>query len=252
MRKNVSLVVIFAVVFSALMFTQSYAQEATADDINRDIQILKVVNLFSLNKAQSEQLIKIVEGGYPKRLKNLSQIRDAMVYYEKEGAPQKYSELKEKDIFISKLEKTNEKIIRDFKGILTPEQKKKAEIIFDIITEDEMKLLIEVGPQLLPSFSNRIGILWDLGIMPVSPDSLTSLLPAALPILLDLMSSLQAKTREKALSVIVQPRTAELLKDRVSKMPEEVKTPEPTPEVKTPEPTPEKKAPEKAPKKKKK
>lgn len=239
MRKKILLVVAFAVVFAALMLAQSYAQEVTISDINRDIQILKVVNLFSLDKAQSEQLIKIVEDGYPKRLKNLTQIKDAMVYYEKEGAPQKYSELKEKDIFISKLEKTNEKIIRDFKGILNPEQKKKAEIIFDVITEDEMRLLIEVGPQLLPSFANRMSILWDLGIMPVSPDSLTSLLPAALPILLDLMSSLQAKTREKVLSVIVQPRTAELLKDRVVKMPEDVKKPESILEEKVPEKVPE-------------
>lgn len=211
-------------VFCFVAFAGIFAQETT-EDIERDIRILKIINLFSLDKTQSQQLINIIEENYPRRLRNLQQIRDAMIYYEKEKAPQKYGELKEKDIFISKLQKTNDRIIKSFKDILKPEQKKTAEIIFDIITEDEMKMLMEQGPQILGSITSRIGILWDIGIMPVSPETFTPLIGPLVPIILDLMSTMQAKAREKVLSIIIQPRTVELLKDRIAKMPDDVIAP---------------------------
>lgn len=180
-----------------------------------DIEILKIINLFELTKEQSQQLIPILEQGYQDRLKNLNEIRTALL------KGKKYGDLAE--TYRTKLDRTNAKIVAKLQGLLNDAQKEKAQMVFDLITEDEMKTMLEAGPSLLGMIQKRIGLLRDVGVLNFSEDSMAQLMAPITQMALEFITQAQGKIREKILNKIVQPRAVELLKEKIA-MPEEKKT----------------------------
>lgn len=206
----------FVFLFAMACGSFAHAGDAvTADAAWDDIEILKIVNLFDLTKEQAQQLIPILEEGYQSRLKNLNEIRTAML------KGKKYGDLA--DTYRQKLDRTNAKIVGKLQGILNDTQKEKAQMVFDLITEDEMKTVLEAGPQILGMIQKRIGLLRDLGILNFSEDSMAQLMAPITQIALEMVTQMQSKIREKVLGKICQPRAVELLKEKIA-MPEEKKT----------------------------
>lgn len=210
MKKVFSLVV-SAFVFMFMMACGSFAHAgdvAAAAAAWEDIEILKLVNLFDLTKEQAQQLIPILEEGYQSRLKNLNEIRTAML------KGKKYGDLA--DTYRQKLDRTNAKIVGKLQGILNDTQKEKAQMVFDLITEDEMKTVLEAGPQILGMIQKRIGLLRDLGILNFSEDTMAQLMAPITQMALELVTQMQGKIREKVLGKICQPRAVELLKEKIA------------------------------------
>lgn len=200
MRKKI-FALILAVVLCLPIFT-------FAQNVDEDIQILRVLNLFKLSNDQLTKLIPIIEEGIKSRAKNLKDIRKALV------SGKTYGELK--DTYVSKLEKTNGKIIGEIKAILdTDEQKQRAEMIFDIFTSNEMGTLMQIMPTMLNAITGRLSIMQDYGIISLPEDSSEMMGPLT-ELALEVLDSFKAKAREFVLSNIIKQRTIELIKERLS------------------------------------
>lgn len=208
--------VVFVIALAAGSAPHVFAADAaTTDAAWEDVEILKILNLFELTKEQSKQLVPILEEGYQARLKNLNEIRGAML------KGKKYGDLAE--TYRTKLDRTNAKIVAKMQALLNDSQKEKAQMVFDLITEDEMKTMLESGPQILGMIQKRIGLLRDLGVLNFSEDTMAQLMAPITQMALEMITQFQSKIREKILNKITQPRALELLKEKIA-MPEEKKT----------------------------
>jgi len=179
-----------------------------AQNAEEDIQILKVLNLFKLSNDQLTKLVPIIEEGIKSRAKNLGEIRKALV------SGKTYGELK--DTYVSKLEKTNDKIVGKIKAILEgDEQKQRAEMVFDIFTGNEMGTLMQIMPTMLSAITGRLSILQDYGVISMPEDSSEMMGPVT-ELALGVLDSFKAKAREFILSNIIKQRTIELIKERLA------------------------------------
>ncbi len=219
MKKAVAgILSVFAFVFMFAAFRApvvSAADMTTTEAAWEDIEILKILNLFELTKEQSHQLIPILEEGYQSRVKNLNEIRTAML------KGKKYGDLAE--TYRTKLDRTNAKIVAKLQALLNDAQKEKAQMVFDLITEDEMKTMMEAGHSILGMIQKRIGLLRDLGVLNFSEDTMAQMMAPITQMALEMITQFQGKIREKILNKICQPRAVELLKEKIA-MPEEKKT----------------------------
>jgi len=171
----------------------------------KDIQILKMLSIFDFTKVQITQVIPILEEGLEGRAKNLGEIREQLL------AGKKYGDLT--DTYRKKLEKTNEKIAVKIKELLTEEQKPKAQMVFDMITDEEMTVLMEMLPRMLPLIMARLDVLKGLGIITISEETLNELTGPLASLALEMLGKIQARVKEQVMGILVQPRTIELLKE---------------------------------------
>ncbi len=164
-----------------------------------------MLSIFDFTKKQITQVIPILEEGLEGRDKNLGEIREQLL------AGKKYGDLT--DTYRKKLEKTNEKIAVKIKELLTEEQKPKAQMVFDMITDEEMTVLMEMLPRMLPLIMARLDVLKGLGIITISEETLNELTGPLASLALEMLGKIQARVKEQVMGILVQPRTIELLKE---------------------------------------
>lgn len=215
-------ILIFAILIPVITFFNfAFSQTLTSlEEIQKDITILRIINTFGLTKEQIRKAIPIFQKGIERREKNLNEIRDALL------SGKKYGELTK--TYISKLEKTNSRILSEFMEILTPQQKEKAQRLFNLISDSEMQTLMESGPKIIEMIMGRLEILKDMGIfaMPEGEEG-SSMMMTVAQMALQMLSSIQAKVQERFASLLASPRCIALLEEQLKKMPDVI-TPAPS------------------------
>lgn len=215
-RVSLFILLVFTITLSSFAFSQT---ENVGEEIQKDIVILKVINIFGLSKAQINQAIPIFQKGIERRNKNLTEIREALL------SGKKYGDLTK--TYVSKLEKSNSRILAEFTEILTPQQKEKAQRLFNLISDSEMQTLMESGPKMIEMIMGRLEILKEMGIfaMPEGEEG-SSMMMMAAQMALQMLGSIQAKVQEKFASLLTSPRCIALIQEQLTKMPEVPVTPE--------------------------
>ena len=204
----ITVLVLFVSMFTLSGVCVLHADDATSASVARDIKILKILNWFEVSNDQAQKLIPIIDQGCKERLKSLNAIRNALL----QG--KNYGELK--DTYIKNLDTTDAETVKKIRGVLTaPSQTEKAQMLFDLVTPDELKMTLVGGLSLLTMMQKRTGMLRDLGILEI-PDHLTQVIlePAGAMALAEIVR-MQNMVKEK----IIQPRTVQLLQEKVAAMP---------------------------------
>jgi hypothetical protein len=203
-------ILILAITFSNFGFSQT---TTSLEEIQKDITILRIINVFGLSKEQINKAIPIFQKGIERREKNLNEIRDALL------SGKKYGELTK--TYVNKLEKTNSRILSEFMEILNPQQKEKAQRLFNLISDSEMQTLMESGPKMIEMIMGRLEILKDMGIfaMPEGEEG-SSMMMTIAQMGLQILGSIQAKVQEKFASLLASPRCIVLLQEQLKKIPD--------------------------------
>lgn len=197
-------------VFSCFCFSPAFPQTVNQEQASEDIEILKVLNLFDFTQEQYQKLAPILKNGRQMREKNLNEIRDALM----QG--KKYGDLS--DTYLTKLSRTNSKIVTQIEEILAPEQKEKAQMIFDLVTDSEMGTITGTAPAIIKMITSRLSLLKDLGVVSVSDEMAGQMMGPLAQMLLEAFGRMQNKVREKILSKLTSPKAIAIVEQK-AKMP---------------------------------
>lgn len=197
-------------IFSCFIFSPAFPQTVNQEQASEDIEILKVLNLFDFTQEQYQKLAPILKNGRQMREKNLNEIRDALM----QG--KKYGDLS--DTYLTKLSRTNSKIVTQIEEILAPEQKEKAQMIFDLVTDSEMGTITGTAPAIIKMITSRLSLLKDLGVVSVSDEMAGQMMGPLAQMLLEAFGRMQNKVREKILSKLTSPKGIAIVEQK-AKMP---------------------------------
>lgn len=153
------LIMFFALSFCLLLAGEKSNAADEVSNLKQEIETLKLVNVLELSKEQIQKILPILKDGQKKKIATLKEIKASLI----KGV--KYGELQGLD---KRAKKENKELLDQINNILTPEQLRKAQLLIQIIPDEELAELKKLGPIIAKIFSERRQLNKELGVTALS------------------------------------------------------------------------------------